>query len=251
MRKTVVTLLVLTISLLVTYGCSWPFQYDSLRVGRDPTWYPLELHGRERNILAFSDELFQSIANDLGLSVEFIDTNWSSSVEGLHQGKFDALLTPLMPNPRNSTVYEFSELYFHTGPVLIVLEESPIGSLDDLFDQELSVQRGVSFSATVQLFPSLNITPYENYIVAIEELIAGKSEGVVLESVQAHAITQGLYKNRVRMIPPPLTKEGLRLVELKNGKHGLVELFNHRLKELKSSGKLNELAKKWNLGTQS
>ena len=231
----------------LTYSCSFVFNTPVYKIARDPTWYPLNLRGREKNVLGFSDELMALIADRMNFQVKLQNSSWSNTIDGLHRGDYDAILTALMPTPHNKEVYSFSSSYFLTGPVLIVLDSSPIKTLDDLHSQKLSVQRGVSFSATIQRFPSLAIQTYNNTLDVMEELIANQTEGVVLEAIEAHSITQGLYRYQVRTILPPFTNEGLRVVSLANQDNELITKIEQGLKELKESGEYQELAQKWNV----
>ena len=52
-------------------------------VARDPTWFPLQLMGKQDNVFAFSDDLLEAISSEDGFSVEMVNANWDNLLYNL------------------------------------------------------------------------------------------------------------------------------------------------------------------------
>lgn len=221
---------------------------STYHIARDLNWAPLSLMGKERNMRAFSDELLFAIANKAHLRISLLAVNYGYLLEGLDAGKYDGILSVLTPNVVNQTHYLFSDPFYLLGPVLVVQENSPINSLDQMEGKIVGIKNGSSSVYNVEHFPSILILTYDNMILALEDLVNNKVDGVIMDAWPAHVNVQGNYKGKLKIVTPPFTKEGLRLVTLREPEYAhLVESFNEGLEELKKDGVYDELLKSWDL----
>ncbi|WP_237754012.1 substrate-binding periplasmic protein [Parachlamydia acanthamoebae] len=211
-------------------------EYKVFRIGRDTSWYPLQLQGKEKNMVAFTNELLLAIAKTSGFHFEISDVRSHTLFENLERGDYDAVLSSLMPNQLNRQKYEFSDPFFLVGPVLVVNQDSPAKSLVDMEGKIVGVQRSSSLVFNIAQYPSM-IAPYDQITVAFDQLLQDKIDGVITDLLTAYNHTHGYYAGQLKIIPPPLTNEGLRLIS----KHGVAQTyllthFNEGLKKIKENG---------------
>lgn len=245
--------------ILATWGgirsCS---HEDTLRkklyfIGRDSTWYPEELMGKERKLQAFTNDLLAAITEETKLQFEWLETNSVALIEGLNAGNYDAVLTAMRPNFINQNKYVFSELLFQLGPVLIVGEESSATSLKDMQGKTLAIPKGSNLVFNTIKKGGANaynifIINYDNINKALEALEKNQMDGIIMNTIPAYAQLEGFYAGRLKVITPPLTDEGIRLVGLRDEvSEELIADFDKALTELKKNGTYDRLITKWNL----
>lgn len=222
-------------------------------VGRDPTFYPLQLGGKEKSFLAFTNDLFDAIATQEGIRIEWIDTSGPLLLSGLENGHYDAIVTTLRPNIVNEERYDFSELYFDLGPVLIVPKNSSLKAFKDMQGHTIGINSGLSliFNAVRETganIYSLTFVTYDTNNKALEAVSKGQIDAAIIPAVPAYSLIQSFYSGILKIVTPPLTDEGLRLVALNNPRsEHLIKLFDQAVKKLDQDGIYKKLIEKWNL----
>ncbi len=220
----------------------------SFVIARDPTGYPFELQGKEKNMLAFTNELFNGIAKKMHISLVLVAVRNDELFRGLDNESYDAVISDLRPNSINMGRYEFSDPIFLTGPVLVVPDDSTIKDIEEMEGRIVGIKSGSFAVYRIPQYPAVLFTTYGNMRVAIDDLIADKIDGVILEALPAYIFAEGYYTGQIKVVGHPLTDEGARLVSLKDP-HSvkLISLFNEGLKQMIENGTYEELIKKWGL----
>lgn len=220
------------------------------RIARDPAWYPLDLLGKERNMLAFSNELLVAIANEEGLQIDVETMGQENLFIGLNNEVYDAVLAALPPTQANAKIYLFSDPFYLLGPVLIVNVSSHVKSLDEMAGKSIGVLSGSSLVYKSDRFPTVLITSYDNILTALNDLNRNLIDGVILNNLSAYNYVTGPYAGKLKIATPPLTEEGLRLIARNHPEfEELIKSFNAGLKVLEANGTYDMLLKKWGLLT--
>ena len=222
--------------------------YPHLSIARDPTWYPLELLGKEKNLLAFSEDLLSIISKKTDLNLFTITSGPSSLIFELENKTSPAILSSLQPAPQYQDKFIFSDPYFLTGPVLVLTKDSPTLSLEEMSNKKVGVHKDSLVVYDLKTFPNISIQTFENIRAGLDDLEAGKINGFIMDLLPAYAYTEGLFKDKLKIILPPLTTDGIRLIATNDstGKN-LVEKFNKELKKIKKKSTYQTLLKKWGL----
>jgi len=222
-------------------------------IGRDNTWYPFHLRGKDRNLIAFTDELMTAIAAEARINWNWVETSPSNLLEGLNNENYDAAISTLQPNFFNRNQYVFSDLFFELGLVLVVRQNSMVTSLKDL--------QGKSLGISTSSFPIINaireggaysynihLVVYDNVIQGLDMLENGSIDGIITHTSSAYSLIKTFNKDSLKVATAPFTDEGLRLITLKDGgSEALIEDFNQALKKLKDNGVYAKLIIKWDL----
>lgn len=222
------------------------------RIGREST-LQIELLGRDRSLIAFTNDLMAMIGEKNQIRFEWIETNPAYLLDGLDNGSYDFILTELRPNVINQEHYDFSELLFDLGPVLIVRQDSQVTSLKEMQGQPIGIPYGLTTHFNALRTPGVNLYDmsfinYNNMNHALDALINDHIDGVIMKAIPAYAITQGLYAGKLKVVTAPFNDEGLRIVSLKNSSFdGIIELINDSIDNMRNDGSYNTLIKKWNL----
>lgn len=241
-------------SLIVLFGISYWFQSktrESIKehlflVAVDNRWTSLDLHGYEGYMQGFVSELIEQIAKDEEIKIQVISVGASQLFDNLDKRHYDAVISPLSPNVTNQEKYEFSEPFYLTGPVLIVPLNSKSTTIAELHNVGIKSGYSATFMDSGQ--PLTSTIPFYNMNVALSELIAGKIDGLIMESIDAYAYVQGYYADKLKIVTPPLNKDGLRLITLRKffGEH-LVKIFDAGVKKAKEDKSYEKLLQRWEL----
>ncbi len=232
---------------MVFCGCSGGKSKNGYSIGVDPTWYPLEVAGREKNVLGFSVELLQEISKRQKLNLTIVQMNWDNLLEGLKGKKYQAILSALPPYAFYGQEYTFSETYLMTGPVIVTPLDSKIDSLESLKDKEVGVMRRSAALELVQKVPGVVVREFDSVPEALNALENGHIQCALIDSLVAKSYVRDLFATKLKVTSTPLIDEGLRLITLFDMSPKLIEKFNKGLEEMKTSGAYTTLLQKWSL----
>lgn len=240
----------LFLAILLSVGCGKK-KSEGYSIGVDASWYPLELAGKENNVLVFSIELLTEISKREKISLSVTDINWDSLLWGLRAHNYDAVLSSMQPYNFYEKLYSFSKLYLMTGPALVTRKESEMHTLGDLQDQEIAVVRGSSAALFLQRYPGIIIRPYATVPDALSALEAMIVDGAAIEILIAQSYVSDLFQNELKIASGPLTDQGLRMVTLKKMDPKLIQAFDRGLKAMIKDGSYDKLMVKWGLSPKS
>ncbi|WP_316359283.1 substrate-binding periplasmic protein [Candidatus Neptunichlamydia sp. REUL1] len=217
------------------------------RVGMDPSWYPIDLQGKETNVYAFANELLVAIGREEGVFFERVTMGWDNLIYGLKEKRYDGMLSSMTPRNFLERTYAFSDPILHIGPVLIVKDGVKVSALGQMNGREVAVDTLSSEAVLLERFPGVIVQYYYSIPDGLDDVIAGIYDGVLVNYIQATSYVRDLYFGKVKIATPPLNDAGIRLLTLNGDNAELVEVFNRGLDKLRSDGKLEKLLKKWEL----
>lgn len=244
-------LFLLLLPLFLFTSCSKEKKHSGYLIGIDPSWYPLQVMGQEKNLFAFSLELLMEIAKEEHLPVAIFQMSWDNLILDLRKEKYEGILSSVRPYAFNSKEFSFSDIYLKTGPVLIVPLSSPWEGLDQIKGKQIGVMQGSSATLFLQKYPGIILHSYDS-IPALLDAISNQDVPVgVLDILIAQKYVSNLYANKLKLASSPLTEEGLRLLTLFGHSPLLIKKFNQGLAALKMDGRYKKIQDKWGLSPGS
>ena len=240
--------------LIILWGgvrsCSQNPKWDRSKtfvIARDPSWYPLNLMGKEKNVLAFTNDLLLSIAKERGVRLELISVTANSLFEGLEFNQYNGIISSILPNPMNNQIYNFSDPFFFTGPVLIVPIDSKITSFEQMSDKVVGIPENPNITFNIGKYKTF-YKPFSSITEAFHALYLDQVDGILLPAMQAYAYIDTFHKGAFRVITTPLSDQGLRLVTKQTEQSQyVIEEFNAGLQKMFKDGTYSVLCKKWGL----
>ena len=217
------------------------------KIGRDDTWHPLNLMGKGRYLVAFSDDLLEAIGEEEDLRFLIATVDSSRLEKDLESGFYDGILSPMKPTSRLRSKFLFSDPYFLLGPVFVVHEDSEYTCLDDLRYGQVGVLEKTSLVLNAQIDSSIVVRVFSNELQALDSLSREEIDAVLLNIFPAYIASAGAYKGQFKIIGSPLTDEGIRLVAKKGDGEKLIAHFNAGLKVVREKSTYKTLIKKWGL----
>lgn len=221
-------------------------------IGREST-LQVELLGRDKNLIAFINDLLAHIGAENHIRFQWVDTDPRRLMEGLDDGSFDLILTSLRPNVVNQERLDFSEPIFNLGPVLIVRQDSQVTSLKEMQSKPIGIAYGFATNFNAVRSPGINVYDlslvyYNNINRALDDLKNDHIDGVIMKAIPAYAITKGLHAGRLKVVTPPFNDEGMRIVSLKSSPNEeVINIINESINKMRQNGAYNAFITKWGL----
>ncbi len=230
-----ITSIVLVIALVAVFAaCGAKGDTDTdakpvLTMATNAEFPPYE-YVEEGKIIGIDAEIAALIADKLGMELKIVDIAFDSIVPGVQSGKYDMGMAGLTVNDERLEKVNFSTSYATGVQVVIVAENSEIKTLDDVSGKRIGVQTSTTGDIyATDDFGEEAITRYDNGAVAVQALLAGKVDCVIIDNEPAKSYVAA--------------NEGLKILETEYAVEDYAICFNKADTELqqKVDGALKEL----------
>ena len=151
-------------------------------------------------IVGIDAEMAAAIADKLDMKLVIKDTEFGSIIAGVQTGKYDMGMAGMTVTPDRLEEVNFSTSYATGVQVIIVAEGSEIATADDLLNPEKNYKVGVQQDTTGDIYLSSpyeeggvgesNVVRYKSGNEAVQALITGKVDAVVIDQEPAKAYVE-------------------------------------------------------------
>ena len=170
---------------------------DVLIMATNAEFPPYEYYEGEE-IVGIDAEIAAAIAEKLGCELQIEDMAFDSIVLAVSQGKADFGMAGMTVTEDRLQSVDFSDSYATGVQVVIVTEDSPITSVDDLFAEGASHKIGVQNGTTGDIYTTddlesaglATIERYNKGADAVQALLTGKIDCVVIDNEPAKAFVE-------------------------------------------------------------
>lgn len=243
-------LAVVVFFLFLTRGCSGAIDYfePEYTIGRDETWYPAALYGKDKNMVGLTNELILKIGETEGFRVKLYNKGYIGLYHALDYGEFDAILSAVNPVTTDQSRYLLSDPIYLTGPVLVMQKWEVIHHPDQLNGKVVAYRRGDLLDIEVTKYPQVVLRSYDSYASAVQGLTTDRVDAILMDAIPAYNLTQGFYAGKIVVATKPLNQMGLRLITLKTEKgRALIDSFNAGLAKMRGEGEFKKILDSWQL----
>ncbi len=142
-----------------------------LTVGTEGTYPPFTFHeGGSGDLVGYDVEVTEAVAEELGVEVQFEETQWDAMFAGLVSGRFDVVANQVSISEDRKQDYDFSTPYTVSQGVVVVLEgNDDIASFEDL-DGKTTAQSLTSNWFQLAKDNGANVEAVEGWAQAVELL---------------------------------------------------------------------------------
>ncbi len=250
MKKVAVVLVLLIFAVSAVFAGGAPEadeRPDSIVVATDATWPPMQFLNEDREIVGFDIDLMTAIAEAAGFEVEFRNTAWDGIFAGLATGEYDAVISSVTITEERRQNMDFSEPYINAGQVLIVpVDREGVETLEDMGGMTVGAQIGTTGAFAIEDVDGVESATYDEVGLAIEDLAAGRIDGVVADTPVAanYALQNETYAEALKIVGEPFTDEYYGIA-VPQGRDALLEMINEGLAQVEADGTIDELTEKW------
>ncbi|MGM9986414.1 MAG: transporter substrate-binding domain-containing protein [Bacillaceae bacterium] len=175
---------------------------------------------------------------------EFKEVTSKTRIPMLQKGDIDAIVATMTITDERKQQVDFSEVYFEAGQSLLVKKGSKIKSIDDIKKgtKVIAVKGSTSAQNIREKAPDAQVLEFENYAEAFTALKAGKGDTLTTDNSILYGMAD--EDNSYELVGGTFTDEPYGIA-LKKDSPELVKAVNDALKQMKDSGRYDEIYKKW------
>ena len=213
----------------------------------DATWPPFEFVDENGTLTGFEVELVPMIGEHVGVTMTVENIPWDTIFAGLANGQYDGVASGVTVTEERKQTMDFSMPIASQGQVVVVLQDSPIQSADDLNGKKVGVQIGTTGDFALDNY-DVDRRQYDDIGLAIQDMINGNLDACVCDSIIASdfVLANESYKGMLRVAGEPFTDEEIAIA-VKKGNTELLDLINQGLEAMMAGGSFDELKAKWNI----
>ena len=213
-----------------------------LTMGTNATFPPYEYKDGD-DVVGIDAEIAQALADKLGLKVKIVDMDFDSLIASVQSGKIDMSLAGMTVTEERKQNVDFTDSYATGVQVIIVKEDSDIASADDLEGKLIGVQQGTTGHLYCSDdFGEDNVIPYANGATAVQALLQGKVDCVVIDQEPAKAFVEA--NEGLKILETAYTTEDYAAAVSKDNP-ALTAALNSALQELKDDGTIQGILDKY------
>ena len=199
-------------------------------------------------VIGIDAEIAAAVAEKLGMKLEIKDMAFDSLITAVSTGNVDVVLAGMTVTAEREEAVNFSDSYATGIQVVIVTENSPIASIDDLVGKRIGVQTGTTgdiyCSDTIENggFGEDAVARYDNGALAVAALQNSQVDCVVIDNEPAKAFVAA--NEGLKILETEYVTEHYAAAFSKENTE-LLEKFNTALAELKAEGKIDAIIGKY------
>ncbi len=217
-----------------------------LKMATNAYFQPYEFYEGEK-IVGIDAEIAAAIAEKLGMTLEIEDMEFDSILTAVKEGSVDFGMAGMTITEDRLLEVDFSISYANGVQAIIVKEDSPITSVDDLYAEGASYKVGVQLGTTGDIyatddFGSDNVTTYSNGNEAVLALAGGSVDCVIIDNEPAKALVAA--NSGLKILETEYANEDYAIC-VKKGNTELLDKINAAILELTEDGTIAAIVAKY------
>lgn len=220
-----------------------------LHMSTNAAFPPYEMTTDDGGFEGIDVEVADAIAKKLGLELVVDDMGFDAALTAVQTGQSDIAMAGITVTEDRLEVMDFSESYATGVQVVIVKEDSPIQTLDDLNNAEMI---GCQAATTGYIYASdtpenggygeEHVTAYENGALAVMALMNGQIDAVIIDNEPAKSFVAA--NEGLKILDTPWVEEEYAIGFAK-GNTALLDAVNAAMAELKADGTFQDIVDKY------
>ncbi|MEN6523181.1 MAG: ABC transporter substrate-binding protein [Anaerolineaceae bacterium] len=205
-----------------------PFNYIELETGQPGGW---------------DYDTWNEICTRLHCAPVFVESAWDGMIQSVADGQYNTAGDGVTITPKRAEIVDFSIGYIKLQQRLLVrIGENRFDSMETFVADEnlvLGTQAATTnYETAIEYLPEDRISAYEQFPFAVQALIAGDVDAVIIDEVVGLGY-QGQQADQVELIGPSISSDELGFIFPKGS--DLAEPVNQALKSMMSDGTLEAI----------
>ena len=196
----------------------------------------------KNEIIGFDVDIAKYITKELGLELSITDTDFNGIIPALQSKRADFAMAGMTPTEERKKNVDFSDLYYEAKNTIVSLKGSNLKTPEDLSGKEVGVQLGSTQETAAKEFKNVKLKSLNKTSEIIQEVKAKRIDGAVIEDT----IAKGFINNNpdLEFNTIPNAGEAGSAIAFPKGSARVAD-FNRILAQMKQSGEIDNLVKKW------
>lgn len=225
--------------------------FGVLKVGTTGDWNPMTMKDVATNSYTGYDiDVMTALAEDMGVKVEFVPTDWKTLVNGVTAGTYHITGSASISAGRAKAA-GYSQSYFSLATVPLINKKDADKFKDwaDLDKAEVSVAATLGTTQEAQVksfFPNAKHVIVEAPARDFQEVLAGRAQAHITSNVEANKLVAQYPELMIVPVKAPRARTPVAML-LPQADQVWINYVNTWITLKKEAGLFDELAAKWNL----
>ena len=203
---------------------------------------PYEMVADDGSFEGIDVEVAGAIAEKLGLELVVDDMDFDAALLAVQQNKSDIVMAGVTVTEDRQLIMNFSDSYA-TGVQVVIVKEGSDVTLDNLGEKMIGTQRGTTgYIYTSDDYGDDHVTAYDNGASAVQALINGQVDCVVIDSAPAEAFVAA--NAGLTILDTEYVTESYAIGVNKDNT-ALLDAINQALAELTADGTVQSIVDKY------
>ncbi|GAB3651669.1 amino acid ABC transporter substrate-binding protein [Zhihengliuella somnathii] len=213
-----------------------------LQVGTEGTYRPFSFHeGGTGELTGYDVEVVKAVGENLGIDIEFNETQWDGMFAGLDAGRFDTIANQVSMTPEREEKYLFTTPYtVSTGVVVTRADDDSISTFADL-DGKTTAQSMTSNWRTLAEESGADVEPVEGWAQSVALLEQRRVDATINDKLTVLDYMTEKGDEGIKIAAETEESSQVAFV-FPQGSETTVEKFNKALAELAADGTLTEIS---------
>ena len=203
---------------------------------------PYEMVADDGSFEGIDVEVAGAIAGKLGLELVVDDMDFDAALLAVQQNKSDIVMAGVTVTEDRQLIMDFSDSYA-TGVQVVIVKEGSDVTLDNLGEKMIGTQRGTTgYIYTSGDYGDDHVTAYDNGASAVQALLNGQVDCVVIDSAPAEAFVAA--NAGLTILDTEYVTENYAIGVNKDNA-ALLDAINQALAELTADGTIQAIVDKY------
>ena len=203
---------------------------------------PYEMVADDGSFEGIDVEVAGAIAGKLGLELVVDDMDFDAALLAVQQNKSDIVMAGVTVTEDRQLIMNFSDSYA-TGVQVVIVKEGSDVTLDNLGEKMIGTQRGTTGNIyTTDDYGDDHVTAYDNGASAVQALLNGQVDCVVIDSAPAEAFVAA--NAGLTILDTEYVTENYAIGVNKDNT-ALLDAINQALAELTADGTIQSIVDKY------
>lgn len=256
-RVIAIILLVFTV-IAVLSGCqassgqddSWEKvkQKGKFVLGLDEGFPPMGFADENGELVGFDIDVAREVCARLGIELVLQPINWDAKEQELNTGNIDCIWNGFTITEERKKNILFTEPYMNNRQVIVVKEDAPYNTLEDLKGKKLGLQSQSSAQDALDSHEDFKaslgeVVLFDTNTIAIMDLEKGGIDALLVDEIVIRYYMQ-TKSAEFKILDKELSHEEYGIGFRKNDRQLMLKIQD-TLKEMAKDGTLAEISKKW------
>lgn len=222
-----------------------------LKVGTTGDWNPMTMKDVATNgYTGYDIDVMNQLATDLGVTVEFVPTDWKTLVSGVSAGTYHITGSASM-SPARAKAAGYSNSYFSLATVPLINKKDAERFKDwadlDKADVTVAATLGTTQEKQVkEFFPNAQYKIVEAPARDFQEVLAGRAQAHITSNVEAYKLVAQYPELMIVPVSAPRARTPVAML-MKQDDQVWINYINTWITLKKEAGFFDHLGTKWQL----
>lgn len=196
----------------------------------------------KNEIIGFDVDIAKYITKELGLELSITDTDFNGIIPALQSKRADFAMAGMTPTAERKKNVDFSDIYYEAKNTIVTLKGSNLKTPEALSGKNVGVQLGSTQEKAAKEFKNVQLKSLNKTSEIIQEVKAKRIEAAIIEDT----IAKGFINNNPDLEFNTIDNVGEAgsAIAFPKGSPRVAD-FNRVLAQMKQSGEIDNLVKKW------